>query len=465
MAIPQDDPALCGLAWAAKVMASGKAYTGRDPLAVFRESCNWMAAPDDMMRAVRETGDPRPLLALAPELTWGGDALGVSLDGRTAWVKRFAAQGFCVVDGPEAQPHFTPTTGVAPPDISCAPWPQGDACEADPGCTGAEVAALRAAEDLAFANARQMTNALLVLHRGRILLERYRAPFDRTTQFESWSMGKTIAATLVGVALNQGLLDLDEPCNFDAWRGDARAAITPRHLLNMASGLAFTGSYGHSEDNLTKQQDGRFLDHIYVYAGGVNSFAFCVNKPQQDAPGKAGRYRNCDPILATALVREKACGGDVQRFLDWPYRALLHRIGAVGMLLETDPFGHFLISGHDYGRARDWARLGQLHLQRGAWEGEQLFSEAFAEFVRTPAAEAWRDDPTYGGFVYVNATGHFPTLPKDAFVMSGGGRQRVVVVPSKDLVIVRLGHINGMMAGVDETLNAVYGQILSALPA
>jgi CubicO group peptidase (beta-lactamase class C family) len=465
VAIPQNEPALCGLAWAAKVMASGAVHTGRDPLAVFRESCNWMAAPDDMMRTVRETRDPSPLLSLSPDTVWQDDAFGVTLGGRTAWVKRIGAQGVCVVDGPDAQPHFTPTLGVTPPDISALPWPRGDDAAADPACTGANGSMVQAAEELAFANPRQMTNALLVLHRGRIILERYRAPFDRRTRFESWSMGKTIAATLVGVAQQQGLLDIDQPCGFDAWRKDARAGITPRHLLNMASGLAFTGSYGHAEDNLTKQLDGKFLDHIYVYAGGVDSFSFCVEKRLQDTPGAAGRYRNCDPLLATALVRERACDGDVQRFLHWPYEALLHRIGAVGMLLETDPYGHFLISGHDYGCARDWARLGQLHLQRGAWEGEQLFSEAFAELIRTPAADAWRDDPTYGGFVYVNATGHFPTLPKDAFVMSGGGRQRVVVVPSMDLVMVRLGHINGMMAGLDETLNGVYGHILAALAA
>ena len=465
MAIPQTDPARCGLSWATKVIASGVAYTERDPHDIFRQSCNWMAAPDEVMRAVMKTRDPRPLMALTPEIDVSEALVTTRLNGVTAYAKRFGDQGFAVVSDPSVEPAFTPTAVPRAPDFSNIAWPTGDRVEIEPNATGADVAKLNAALDLGFENPRQMTNAFLVVHKGELLAERYREPYGPQTQFESWSMGKTIAATLVGMAIQNGALDLDEPAGFEAWRSDDRSKITVRNLLNMASGLSFTGSYGRSEDNSVKQENGRFLDHIYVYAGGVNSLEFCLDKPLADSPGQAGRYRNCDPLLATSVVRERVCGGSIEDFLSWPYQALFHRIGATGMILETDPYGHFLISGHDYGRARDWARLGLLHLQKGAWEGEQLFPEAFAEFVRTPAADAWKDDPSYGGFVYVNATQHFKTLPKDAFIMSGGGRQRVVVVPSLDLVLVRLGHINGVGAGVDATLDQVYGQIVEALPS
>ncbi|MEM9011369.1 MAG: serine hydrolase [Pseudomonadota bacterium] len=466
MAIAQDDPALCGLAWATKVVASGVAVTGREATDVFTTSCNWMAAPDAMMRSVLETRNPGPLLSLQPEIAVDAAAglTSMQLAGRTAWARRVGDQGFCVVDGPEMAPHFTPVP-VPVRDTTGLAWPTGDPAAADPGASGADAALLEEAAKRAFARPIEFTNALIVLHRGELVLERYREPFDRQTRFEAWSMGKSIAATLVGVAMQDGLLDLDDDHLFEAWSGsaDPRRAIRLRDILNMASGLRFTGSYGRDEDHSVKQLEGRFLDHIYVYASGVDSVAFCLDKPLADAPGEAGRYRNCDPLLATALVRDRAVGGDVGAFLTWPQARLFDRIGATGMLLETDPYGNFLISGHDYGRAIDWARLGLLHLQEGAWEGDQILPAAFAEFVRTPATRAWAHDPYYGGFFPTNATGIIPSLPADAFWMSGGGRQRVVIVPSLDLVIVRMGHMAGQAFGVDETLNAVFGLIAEAV--
>ena len=154
--------------------------------------------------------------------------------------------------------------------------------------------------------------------------------------------------------------------------------------------------------------------------------------------------------------------GDIQSFLHWPQRELFDAIGASGMVLECDPYGHFLISGHDYGRARDWARLGQLYLQRGTWQGRQLLSERFEEFVQPPAAVAWKHDPYYGGFFCTNATGLIPDAPRDTFWMSGGGRQRTLVVPSRDMVIVRLGHMAGMVFGAEKTLNSVTAKLADA---
>ncbi|MEM1104750.1 MAG: serine hydrolase [Pseudomonadota bacterium] len=467
MAIPQDDPLLCGLAWATKVCASAMVHTGRDPRQSFMESCNWMAASDDVVRAAIKDRNPTALFALQPNVQFdeARRALSLTLNGRTAHAKAFGDQGVAVVDHVDQNAEFEPRavprgtySGIETPLDQPGVTPQA-------GITGADAALIDAAEDAVFQNAREMTNAFLVLHKGQLLSERYRAPFNAETRFESWSMGKTLAATLFGAAAKAGYVDVDMDCLFDAWReaGDERQTIRARDLLNMASGLAFSGSYGRTEDTARKQEHGVFLDHIYVYAGGVDSHAFCIAKPLSDRPGEAGRYRNCDPLLTMGLIRERACAGSVQDFLVWPYERLLNRIGAKGMVLETDRFGHFLISGHDYGRARDWARLGQLHLQRGAWGSQQIFSESFAEFMRTPARRAWPPGHAYGGFAYLNADKIMPTLPEDAFIMSGGGRQRTVIVPSLDLVIVRLGHINGQGAGLETTLNEAYANICAAV--
>ena len=150
-------------------------------------------------------------------------------------------------------------------------------------------------------------------------------------------------------------------------------------------------------------------------------------------------------------------------FLSWPQRNLFDPLGMAGMILETDPFGGFLISGHDYGRPRDWARLGLLYLQCGAWEGRQLLPESFVEFVQTPAPAF--DGPYYGGFFWLNRARDLPTLPEDAYWMAGAGGQRVVIVPSLDLVIVRMGHINGEIAGRAQTMDRATALLAEAAEA
>ncbi len=458
MAIPQSDIDRCGLSWAAKVVCTGVFVTGREPEEILRASCAWMAAPEDVLREAMHNRNPRALLALEFDVDVDRDKqlVRLGLNGVEAYARMHGDQGACVCDSPDMPLGFQPRAVTPSPRPQPPPWENA---------TDSTPHGVRRALDLAFENSFQFTNALIVLHRGKLIAERYSAAFDADTQFEAWSMGKSIAATLVGVAERQGVLSLDEPAGFPEWQnaGDPRRDIKLRNLLNMASGLKFTGAYGTSEDPTRKSENGLFMDHTYVYAGGADSYQFCVNKPPADPPDTAGRYRNSDPLLATSLVRHRAAGGSVDAFLEWPQRNLFDPLGIEGLLLETDPFGHFLISGHDYGTARDWAKLGLLYLQRGAWQSEQLLNPSFVEFVQTPAAAAWRHDPYYGGFFATNATRVIPTLPKDAYWMSGGGRQRVVIVPSKELVIVRMGHMSGLLFGLDETLQEVYRQIVSSV--
>ena len=113
-------------------------------------------------------------------------------------------------------------------------------------------------------------------------------------------------------------------------------------------------------------------------------------------------------------------------------------------MLEPDPWGNFLLSGYDYGTARNWARLGLLYLRDGVWNGQRLLPEGFAKFVSTPAP-AWRR-PEYGGQFWVNGDGKW-NLPRDAYFMSGAGGQHTFVVPSHDLVVVRMGHQRGAPVG------------------
>jgi CubicO group peptidase (beta-lactamase class C family) len=465
--VPQDDPARCGLAWAAKVVCSGVYITGRASAEVLRSSCIWMTVPDAVMRQVLTTGDVRPIFAEPVEIIEHPDLQAITLrkHGIEAHARFFADQGAVIVAAPDAMPQFTPQAlpDFAPPPA--APWPLGEQVSAEPSLSTARQAHLDAALNTVFRQPNQFTNAFLVVHNGRLIAERYANGFGPDSRFEAWSMGKSLAATLVGLLHQRGELQLDDADLFTAWgsAADPRRAIRVRDLLNMASGLAFTGSYGSEEDTSVKERAGRWLDHIYVYAGGVDSVAFCLDKPLEAAPGTLGRYRNCDPLLATALVRERS-GVDPAAFLRWPHEQLFTPLGMRGMVLEPDPYGQFLISGHTYGRARDWARLGLLYLQRGAWAGRQLLAEPFVDFVQTPNA-AWAHPAAYGGFFVTNRTGNIAALPPDAYWMAGGGRQHVFIVPSLNLVVMRMGHMAGQLFGLRETLEAALGLVVEAVQA
>jgi CubicO group peptidase (beta-lactamase class C family) len=133
------------------------------------------------------------------------------------------------------------------------------------------------------------------------------------------------------------------------------------------------------------------------------------------------------------------------------------------MMLETDAYGNFLSHGYDLASARDWARLGNLYLQDGVWKGERILPEAYVRFVSTPAP-AWELDkrPEYGGFFWTNRMGRFP-LPEDAYFMAGAGGQFTIIVPSHDMVIVRLGHYKGAEAGFTSFSKAL-ALLMEALP-
>jgi CubicO group peptidase (beta-lactamase class C family) len=119
------------------------------------------------------------------------------------------------------------------------------------------------------------------------------------------------------------------------------------------------------------------------------------------------------------------------------------------------------MTGFDYGTARNWARIGLLHLWDGVWNGERLLPEGWVDFVSTPAP-AW-EEPVYGGLFWVNGTGRW-NLPQDAFFAAGAGGQYTFIVPSHDLVVVRMGHMRG--GGVCEaSTNEALSKLINAIDA
>ena len=337
------------------------------------------------------------------------------------------------------------------PDPSTQPWPMGDVLPEGPLPDGLDADKVAQAVAAAFEPEEGLTAAFVVTHKGRIIGERYGDGISMHTPLESWSMGKSLTATLMGVLIEQGVYDLWQPAPVPEWQteGDPRQTIRIADILHMSSGLRFRGVADPDLDPALG-----YPDHLYVYTGTVNSFEWAATRPLQWPPNTIGRYRNSDPVLTNYLVRLGVEGrGD--EYLSFPQRELFDKIGIRGFVLETDPYGNYLLQGYELAPARDWARLGNLYLQDGVWMGERILPEGYTEFVST-LAPAWKADgrPIYGGFFWINGTGSFP-VPREAYYMSGAGGQTTLIIPSHDLVVVRQGHYSGARAGGRALRNAL----------
>ncbi|MDX1566555.1 MAG: serine hydrolase, partial [Longimicrobiales bacterium] len=276
---------------------------------------------------------------------------------------------------------------------------------------------------------------------GQIIHERYAPGFDATTRTRTWSTAKSIAATLIGILVDQGRLSLDEPLGIE-WgpdgvgRGDARGgsaadtdprnAITLRHVLNMSSGLVPV------DDGGMEYATGSGM----AYWAGASSVRGARSRGLVRLPGSYWNYENYDTLLGVYAMKRVL--GDDESYLEFPRRALLDRIGMRNTLLSTDRFGDFVLSSQVYTNARDLARFGLLYLNDGVWDGERILSRDWIDFVRTPAPATEDRGRFYGGQWWLVPEGR-DDVPADAYSTAGNRGQYVIVVPSQELVIVRRG--------------------------
>ena len=444
---PRDTPLTLGAAAYAKILCSAIFVSGRDEAEARKNSAYFLTPEAEREHVTTEVDRARRIVR-------------ATVRGVVTRTAGFYGDQGCVIH-PEGTDSvfFTPTAVTTLlPDAKSQPWPMGDAVAGAPWPAGVDKAAIDASVDHAFSNPDALTAGMVVLHKGRIVAERYAPGVTADTQLESWSMGKSLTATLVGLLLQQGALTLDAPAPVAAWQGkdDPRRAITVRHLLQMSSGLHCTSP---GDPDFAPERDG-YPAHVLIYSGGLDVFRFSTSRPLQFAPGTEGRYRNCDPITLGALVRQ-AVEARGEAYLTWPQRALFDRIGIRRQVLEPDAYGNFILSGYDYGTVRNWARLGLLYAQDGVWQGTRLLPEGFTRFVSTPAP-GWAT-PRYGGLFWVNGTRELDA-PPDAYWMAGAGGQRVIIIPSRDLVIVRLGHMRGDTIGMT-LLDKVVRGIVDAVRA
>jgi CubicO group peptidase (beta-lactamase class C family) len=345
----------------------------------------------------------------------------------------------CIIMGPdqtfddiESLPRLT--TAAMQGDPAAIDWPNGDRVTAKALPADLDAAALSAASNWAFdlESPEQVTLSLIVLYKGDIVHERYAAGVNVTTRTRTWSTAKSIAVTLIGMLVDDGRLELDEPVSI-AWlpplpspQDDPRNAITLRHLLNMSSGL-----YPVDNDKM-EYATGSGL----AYWAGASSEKGSRSRALVRRPGTYFDYENYDTLLAVQAMETAL--GDKKTYLEFPRRALFDRIGMRNTLVGTDRFGEFIFSSQVYTNARDLARFGLLYAQGGSWNGERLISRDWIKFVRTPAPATAARGHSYGGQWWLVPDDR-NDVPRDAYSTAGNRGQYVIVVPSHDLVIVRRG--------------------------
>ena len=365
----------------------------------------------------------------------------------------------CLQEGSNSL-HFTPVKIPQNlPDASTTLWPMGDVLPTTDTPSNIDMKKVMQAVDSAFAPAEAQTAAFIVTYKGKIIAEKYGQGITKNTPLESWSMGKSLSATIMGTLIKKGVYTLEQPAPIPQWQGkdDGRGKIRIMDLMHMASGL-----YCRAPQDPDYDSTKGYPDHLYLYTGGVNAFEYAANLSQQYPPNSVGRYRNSDPVLINYLIR-LGIEGIGENYYTYTQKTLFDKIGVRTMIMETDPYGNFLIQGYEYASARDWARLGNLYLQDGVWNGERILPEGFTKFVST-VAEPWAADgrPIYGGLFWINVPGNFP-IPKDAYMMRGAGEQSVTIIPSHDLVVVRLGHYKGQTSGF-KALNKAFALLMDAVP-
>jgi len=325
-----------------------------------------------------------------------------------------------------------------PANAEAIPWPMGDRL---PHClppANINMAKLNSAVDHIFIenNPRKKlyTRALLIIYDGRLIAERYGPDITKDTPLLSWSMAKCFTNAIVGILKMKGTLSLDEPVPVPEWQkaGDPRQSITLDQLLGMSSGLEWIEAY--AERPVSDVSIMLFLK--------PDMAAFAAAKRLETQPGNVWHYSGGTTNLISRLIRDRLANREA--YWEFPRRELFNKIGMHSALWETDASGTFIGSSYLYATARDYARFGLLYLNKGLWQGERILPEGWVAYSTTPTPAAPKGQ--YGAHFWLNRGKDsnpkdrmFPQLPSDAFFAMGYQGQTIAIIPSRKLVVVRLG--------------------------
>ena len=304
-------------------------------------------------------------------------------------------------------------------------WPVGERVE-KVQVSGVDYEALKKAIDNTFDASMEMetlrTQAVVVVYKDTLIAEKYANGISENTELLGWSMTKSITSALVGILAKEGKMSLEDNQLFEHWT-DGRKDITLKNMLQMQSGLAFEEEYSSLSDAtemLYKTED-------IVERASRNKLETTI--------GSKWYYSSGTTNMIMGLVRKEF--NSHEEYLQFPYTRLFRKIGMNSAVLEIDESGNYIGSSYCYATPRDWAKFGLLYLNNGNWYGEQIIDTAWVDFTRQPAEHS---GGIYGGQFWMNVDNvAYPDVPDDLFSCNGFEGQFVYIIPSRDLVVVRMG--------------------------
>lgn len=415
------DMLVVGVGYKAKMLCSGVFVSRLDPEAVLTDL---------------HTEDLGALRYIDASIDRGAESVTASFLGtvRRRAVYRNGLGCALVLDG-LSPPALPDSQSTREPPTAVAPLRRAAERRTQDGVGDASLGSVQAAVNRAFAEPdpqhQRRTLAVVVVRRGQIVAEQYAPGIGPDTPLAGWSMTKSVMNALVGILVRDGVLAPGLPVPVPEWQhaGDPRAAITLDQLLQMSSGLRF------DEGMVSPRSD---VMRMLFGAGDVAAFA--VKKDLAFAPGATWGYSSGTSNILARVIRNVL--RDESAYLTFPRRALFDRIGMLSATLETDAAGTFVGSSYMYATARDWARFGTLYLQDGVWNGERILPEGWVAYTTSPAPAD--DQGRYGAHFWLRVPDEYagtdPHLPAQTFHAAGHEAQFVTIVPSHELVVVRLGH-------------------------
>jgi len=318
------------------------------------------------------------------------------------------------------------------------PFPLGNADQKDTLFSSVDYSKLNSTVSNLFTN-NTKTRAIVVIHKNQIIAEQYDTGFTKNSRILGWSMTKSIMSTVFGVLQHQGKINIQDKAPIKEWQNDDRKNITIHNLLQMNSGLEWDENYNEISD-VTKML---FLEKNMAKQQAKKQFVGKSNETWNYSSGTSN--------LLSEVIRSKF--DKHQDYLDYWYTNFVDKIGMNSMVIETDMKGNYVGSSYAWATPRDWAKFGLLYLHNGNWNGDQLFTKDWVNYITTPTNGS---DGTYGAHFWLNAEGKFPDVPKNMFYASGYQGQFVFVFPDQDLVVVRMG-----LAHID--INAFLKNIITTI--
>ena len=310
----------------------------------------------------------------------------------------------------------TAAPGTATAATQSYVWPGDDWEVSTPQAQGMDAARL---EDVAAYCEEHGCRAVVIVRHGRIAWERYWGGWDENSTDNSWSMAKSITSALVGIAIGEGKIESVDESAADfipEWRGTDREEITLRDLLSMTSGLLWNEDYFEKSDVTTM-----------IFSDDQTGYA--ISHPRFHDPGDDWYYSSGDTQLFSAIIKA-ATGVDAHQYAE---EKLLGPIGVTGAWWDTDKVGNVMTFCCVHTTARNFARFGYLYLRDGRWGDRQIVPE---EWVRESLQPSQWENIQYGYYWWLL---DFPDVPKDMFAAMGFQTKRIYVIPSLDIVAVRIG--------------------------